>query len=285
MSKQPLAVVSGAGGLLGSYFLSAATEYASQWKVVGLSRADLDLTDFQAIRQIWQDLQPDVFIHCAAISNPQKCEQQPALARTVNVEATKQLAELAVDIPFIYFSSDQVFDGQRGNYDESDEVNPVNLYGETKAAPESFVLRNPRHTVIRTSLNGGVSPTGDRGFNESLKNAWIAKQSLKLFTDEYRCPLPASTTVRAVWELIHQQQAGLFHLAGRTALSRYEIGQLLASCWTTLEPQFEPSSVHDYQGPRRPPDLSMNCQKVQSILSFPLPGLAEWLDAHPHEPF
>ena len=118
-------------------------------------------------------------------------------------------------------------------------MNPVNLYGETKAAPEASVLANPRHTVIRTSLNGGTSPTGDRGFNETIRNAWKANRVLKLFIDEYRCPLPARVTVRAVWELIHRQLHGLFHLAGAESLSRYDIGQLLAARWPELHPQFE----------------------------------------------
>ena len=70
------------------------------------------------------------------------------------------LAELAAEIPFFFLSTDLVFDGQTGNYDESAPVNPLSIYAETKAAAERIVLANPRHTVLRLSLNGGTSPSG-----------------------------------------------------------------------------------------------------------------------------
>ena len=193
------------------------------------------------------------------------------------------LARLAAEIPFVFFSSDLVFDGQRGNYDEAATPNPLSIYAETKIAAEQIVLANPRHTVIRTSLNGGTSPTGDRGFNEELRRAWQAGRSLSLFTDEFRCPLPAVVTARAAWELVERNATGLFHICGAERLSRYQIGQLLAARWPQLNPQITPGSLREYRGAPRPPDCSLNCAKVQRLLSFPLPGLGAWLAAHPQE--
>ena len=89
----------------------------------------------------WRDLHPDVVIHCAAQSRTGPCQQDPILARRINVEATSLLAELAAEIPFLFMSSDQVFDGSKGWYVETDPVNPLNVYGETKAEAERIVLR------------------------------------------------------------------------------------------------------------------------------------------------
>src|SRR5262249_25601370 len=153
-------------------------------------------------------------IHCAALSRSPACEAEPSLARRLNVDVTARLARLATEIPFIFFSTDLVFDGRKGNYEEAAEVNPLSVYAETKVEAERVVLANPKHTVIRTSLNCGSSPSGDRGLDEQLCQAWRAGKVLRLFTDEFRCPIPAELTARGVWELAARKQTGLFHLAG-----------------------------------------------------------------------
>lgn len=273
----PLALITGAAGLIGHYLLTTAPRGAPQWEVRGLTRQDVDLTDAGAVRRLWRDLHPHAVIHCAAQSRIGPCQQNPTLARRINVEATALLAELSADIPFLYFSSDQVFDGAKGCYVETDPVNPLNVYGETKAEAERLVLQNPRHSVIRAGLNAGRSPTGDRSFVEDMRNTVKDGRSLTLFTDEFRCPLPAGMTARAIWELIGQDRPGLYHLGGAERLSRWEIGQALTPRYPELAGLIRPGSVRDYVGTPRPPDLSMNCAKLQGLLSFPLSGFRAWL--------
>jgi len=277
--------ITGAGGLIGNYLFQTSARWAPDWNISGLARAQLDLTDFNAVSRMFREQRPQLVIHCAALSRSPACQENPALARKLNVEVTACLAELAADVPFILCSSDLVFDGRTGNYDESAQPNPLSVYAETKLAAERIVLANPRHTVVRISLNGGASPTGDRGFNEEMRRAWQAGRTLRLFTDELRCPLPAGATARAIWELAAQNRPGLYHLAGRDRLSRWQIGQLIAARWPQLNPRIEPCSRADYTVPARPADTSFNCAKIQRLLSFPLPGLGEWLKENPNEPF
>ena len=265
--------------------MQSATRLAPDWQVIGLTRAQLDVTDFNAVRGQFRARKPQVIIHCAALSRSPSCQENPALARKLNVEATACLAGLAAEIPFFFLSSDLVFDGQQGNYDESAQPNPLSIYAETKIAAEQVVLANPKHTVVRISLNGGASPTGNRGFNEEMCCAWQAGKTLKLFVDEFRSPMPATVTTRAIWELVAQSNPGLYHLAGSQRLSRWQMGQLIAARWPQLNPRLEPASRKDYNGPPRPPDTSLNCAKIQKLLSFPLPGLGEWLMANPNELF
>ena len=277
--------ITGANGLIGNYLMQTAPHVAPQWEVMGLTRAQLDVTDFNAVREQFRARKPQLLIHCAALSRSPACQENPSLARKLNVEATACLAELAADIPFILFSSDLVFDGRQGNYDESARPNPLSVYAETKIAAEQVVLANPKHTVVRISLNGGASPTGDRGFNEEMRRAWRVEKTLKLFVDEFRCPMPAIVTARAIWELVARCKPGLYHLAGSQRLSRWQMGQLIAARWPQLNPRLEPASRKFYAGPPRPPDTSLNCARIQNLLSFPLPGLGEWLMANPNEPF
>lgn len=269
--------VTGAGGLIGNYIVQTAPALARQWQVRPLTRANLDLEDFAAMRDLFRKEKPSMLIHCAALANTPACEKNPVMARKLNVEVTSVLAELAADIPFIFFSTDLVFDGRGGNYDESAKVNPLSAYAKTKVAAERIVLANPRHTVVRTSLNFGQSLTGDRAFNEQMRSAVERGETLKLFVDEFRCPIPAEVTARAVWELAAQDGPGLFHLAGSERLSRWEIGQLLAERWAPLELKRQRESIQDFQGLPRSPDTSLDCGKIQKLLSFPLPKFSEWI--------
>jgi len=245
----------------------------------------LDLTDFDAIRRAFRDDQPQLIVHCAAVSTIAAAHKNPDLARRVNVGVTAHLAGLAADVQFIFFSTDLVFDGRKGNYVETDAVNPIHVYGVTKLAAEQIVLKNPRHTVVRTSLNAGVSRAGNRGFNEELRLLWQKGKAMDLFTDEFRCPIFAGETARAVWELMNQGRTGLFHVAGAEKLSRWQIGRLIAARWPQLNPKITPGSAKNFPGPPRVLDTSLNITKVQKVLSVPLLGLGEWLAANPNEPF
>jgi len=278
LSRSPLAWITGAGGLIGSHLLQTAHTFAPAWTVRGLTRAQINLTDFKAIQRLFAQDKPGLIVHCAGLTKTPACQQNPELARQLNVEVTEVLAGLAAEIPLIFFSSDLVFDGRKGNYVETDPVAPLSIYAETKAAAEQIVLRNPRHTVVRTSLNFGVSPAGDRSFNEEHCREWQTGKSLRLFTDEFRCPIPASVTARAVWALVSAGRPGLYHLAGSARLSRWQIGQLLAARFPQLHPRIEPVSLREYQGAPRAPDTSLNCARLQKLLPFPLPAFGEWLD-------
>ena len=219
------------------------------------------------------------------MTKPPDCQTNPSLARRANTESTALLAELAANIPFIFFSTDLVFDGRKGNYVETDAVNPLSVYAETKVAAEQIVSANPRHTIIRTSLNGGVSPTGDRGFNEQIRNAWQRGQKLSFFTDEFRSPIHAGFTARACWELFAKQLTGIFHIAGREKLSRAQIGEQLARRYSHLNRQFDTGSLKDYVGAPRSPDTSLDSSKAQARLSFQLPSMTDWLRENPNAPF
>ena len=164
----PRAIITGAAGLIGQYLVKTAPRWAPDRRVQGLTRADLDLTDHANVERTWQSIKPATVIHCAALSRTKDCEQDPASARRINVEVTAHLAQLSQDIPFIFLSSGEVFDGKTGWYDETNEPNPINVYGQTKLEAERAVLQNPRHTVVRVVLTAGMSETGDRSFVEDM---------------------------------------------------------------------------------------------------------------------
>jgi dTDP-4-dehydrorhamnose reductase len=282
---KPLAWITGANGLIGNYLVQTAPRFAPRWRVRALTREQFDFLDFKAVEREFGKDKPQIIIHCAAISAVGEAQKNPALARRVNVEITKLLAELSAEVQFILFSTDLVFDGRKGNYAETDAPNPLHIYGETKVAAEGIVLKNPRHLVVRTSLNYGASRAGNRSFNEQLKSSLQNSSGMKLFTDEFRCPIPAVETARAVWELAEKNCAGVFHVAGDEKLSRWQIGQLLLKRWPEITAEIKAGSAKDFPGPPRVLDASLDISKVQKVLSAPLPGLTEWLAQNPNEPF
>lgn len=280
---KPIALVTGAAGLIGGYLVRTAPRWVPDWEVRGVTRAEVDLTDRAQVKRLWNRHRPDLVIHCAALSRTGLCEQDPAQARLINVEATRILADLARDVPFIFLSTDQVFDGAKGQYIETDAVHPLNVYAQTKAEAEQIVLVNPVHAVVRIALTAGTSPTRDRSFVEDMVRSAAKGAKLTLFADEFRCPLPAGALVRALWEFGVQRRAGLYHLGGHERLSRWRIGELLATRFPALRASIQPGSVADYHGPPRPPDLSVCSEKMQALLSFRLPGFRQWLKENPLE--
>lgn len=283
--------ITGSGGLIGSHLAATAARLAPSpatpagpSRVRALTRADLDLLDAAAVRAAFELDRPEILIHCAALSKSPACQADPAAARRINVEVTRQLADLAADAMMIFFSSDLVFDGRDGFYDERAAVNPLSVYGETKVEAERIVLAHPRHLVIRTSLNAGISPTGDRGFNEETRNAWAGGKTLSLFTDEFRCPIPARETARAVWDLIRVGASGIVHVAGSERLSRFDLGHALAARWPDVPARIQASTIREYRGAPRAPDTSLNCAKAEGLLGRPMPAFTRWLAANPDEP-
>jgi dTDP-4-dehydrorhamnose reductase len=276
--------ITGANGLIGNYLVETAARFP-QWRVRPLTRAQFDLLDFKTAEREFRKDRPQLIIHSAAVSTVAEAQKNPELARRVNVEATKFLAELAAEVQFVFFSTDIVFDGRKGNYNETDAPNPLHSYGESKLVAEQIILKNPKHLVVRTSLNGGVSRSGNRGFNEQLHKVLATGQGMKLFTDEFRCPLFAGETARAVWELADKNCAGIFHVAGAEKLSRFEIGQLLIRRWLDVKTELESGLTKDFPGPPRALDTSLDVSKVQKVLSRPILGLGEWLKKNPTEPF
>lgn len=270
-------VITGAAGLIGQYVVRNATRWAPEWEVHGLSRADLDLTDQKAVEQVWLALKPNAVIHCAALSRTKDCERDPQQARRINVEATAYLAGLSERIPFVFLSSGEVFDGKVGWYRETDDPHPINVYGQTKLEAEQCLLQNPNHTVVRIVLTAGASLNGDRSFVEDMSRVAKSGNAMTLYDDEFRCPLPAGVIARAIWELVNRGATGLYHLGGQDRLSRWEIGQALLAWYPELQGHLIVGASTDHTGAPRPPDLSLKCDKIQALLSFPIPGFCGWL--------
>lgn len=145
-------VIIGSGGRLGA---ALTREYRDKFDVVGFNHAQLDLTNFDQVREKITALDFDVLINCAAFTNVDLCEAEREQAFQINAKAPRVLAEICreKEAKLIHFSTDYVFDGEkREPYTEDDAAKPISFYGESKREGEKLVLQTQdRHLVVRVS--------------------------------------------------------------------------------------------------------------------------------------
>lgn len=236
-----------------------------------------DITDYITLGNYFEDIEPDVVIHAAAISNANTCQQEKERSYAVNVEATKNLAGLCCDynIPFVFTSTDLVFDGLKGNYTEEDQPNPVNAYGEQKAIAEQEVARiYPPATIARLPLMFGYAEAGSSNYLQTFVHDLQVGKPAKLFTDEYRTVCGATSVSKGIIQLLGY--AGIINIAGPEKLSRYQFGLLAAEAYGLDKSLLQPCLQADViMAAPRPPDVSLNIGKALSLGYQPLTASQE----------
>jgi dTDP-4-dehydrorhamnose reductase len=136
-------------------------------------RSELDITDAFAVAEYVNKLLPDVIVHAAAVTNNRDIEADPSEALEVNIKGTANLAQacLVSGTRLVYISSDYIYKGDRGDYSESDEVLPSNLYAWTKLAGEAAVRAVANHLIVRTSFGASVFQ-----YPAAFTDKWSSKQ-------------------------------------------------------------------------------------------------------------
>ena len=284
-------LVTGASGLLGSH---VARQAAGRFDTLGLYQSfrprdipgrlePLDLADAPAVRARLDGFRPDLIVHCAALADADRAQREPDLARRLNVDVTATLAQVArrLGAKMMFVSTDLVFDGRKGApYVENDPPCPLSVYGQTKLDAERVVRAGcDAWLIARTSLIVGPSPRGNRGLDEKLGAALREGRAVKLFMDEFRCPIAVCDLAAAMLELADSPLNGVFHLVGSERLSRHEIGMRIARRFGWPTTTIEAKSTRDVpMNPPRPADLVLDNAKARSTLKTRLRGLTEALE-------
>lgn len=279
-------LITGATGLLGSCI---ARESLNEHELFGISRTiippaaqwrhrHLDLTDASSTLRFLSKVHPQLIIHCAALTDVEQCERDESRAWAVNVEATKVLASWASEdaAKFILISTDSVFDGTRGNYRESDDPAPVNVYARTKLAAEEFVRSScPNALIIRTNFFGWSH--GHRaGLAEWMLARLIKGEGFGGFTDVRFSPLFTDELAHIILELIRRDARGLFHLGARDSCSKYEFAIELARAFQLDASIIHPVSVDEFPFRAcRPKNTSLSTEKLSRFLGRTMPSVRE----------
>lgn len=281
-------LVTGASGFLGWNFCRLAqadwdiygTYFSHFVEISGITGVKVDLRDFQALKQIFQSVQPDGVIHLAAQSSPNFCQNSPQESQTINVTASCNIAGLCADasIPFVFTSTDLVFDGLNPPYKETDAVCPVNLYGEQKVMAEVGILeRYPLTAICRMPLMFGVATPNTTSFMQSFIQTLREGKELSLFIDEFRTSVSGQTAAQGLL-LALEKVNGIIHLGGKERLSRYDFGRLLIEV-LQLPDGLKACRQQDIKmAAPRPADVSLDSAKAFELGYAPL-SLREELEA------
>jgi dTDP-4-dehydrorhamnose reductase len=282
-------LVTGASGLLG---LNFGLQFSGQHEIIGVANTHrlsglpfalrmLDLAQPGAAAKLIDEVHPEIVLHCAAMANIDQAEANPQAAYRMNAEVSGELAEAArrSGAVMVYISTDAVFDGLRGDFAETDEPNPINVYARTKLAGEQAVLQaNPDAIVARVNFYGW-SLSGQRSLGELFYNNLSAGKSMLGFTDVLFCPLEVNKLGAVLLKMTERRLSGIYHAVSREALSKYDFGCRIARLFDLDEALIRPVPWKEagLKAPRSP-RLTLCTEKLAAALGEPLPDQAAGLD-------
>jgi len=277
------AAVIGSTGQLGQDLMRAFGE-----ETVGLTHQDLDVTDGVGVASAMHSLRPDWVLNTAAFHRVDDCETNPALAFAANALGAFNVARAAADVGagVVFFSTDYVFGGEereRNNpYEEGDDIQPLNVYGVSKAAGEQLVMQaNPRHVVVRSAgLYGTATSRKGWTFPELMINKAKTDGMVRVVTDQALSPTFTADLAQKTRELVDEDASGLFHLTNAGECSWFEFARAVFDL-AGVEVEMEPIETGETQRrARRPSYSALRTTRVQEAGLSPLRPWEEALDAY-----
>ncbi len=285
-------LLTGAGGFVGG---SVVAQAGPEWEAHALTRGGaplerdnvrwhaLDPLNFDALGRAVRGIAPDVIMHAAAIADIDFCEAHRDEALRVNVEWTRRMAALAVELGarFLYLSTDNAFDGEHGPYAEEDRPVPANFYGRTKVIGEEITSALAVPWVIaRVSIVMGL-PLGGAGnsFLSRMLAKWEKGEAVGVPPVEVRSPVDVVTLGRALLELAGNDFTGFIHLSGNDILNRCDLVRRIAKRLGYPEDWVVPNDPVLLPGRApRPRDVSLSNAKARRALRTPMRGVEDGLD-------
>ena len=214
-------MVLGGTGLLGSDIVELCR---AEHEVISAGSAEADITDFQSIYDYIKAHKPEVVVNCAAITDVDKCEENPDLAYKVNAMGPKNIAIACRDMnaKLIHVSTDYVFDGKKGEpYTEFDQPNPVNIYGRSKLAGEQLVqAATNRSMIVRTAW---VFGTRRKHFVDYVIESINKSDEIIAVKDMVSSPTFSHDLAETIVRLVSLNQVGLYHAANKGYCSRVQM--------------------------------------------------------------
>jgi len=287
--------ITGSNGLLGQKIVDFCTSNSIEF--IATSKGEnrnskcpsqnyyaLDISNQIEVDKIIRKVIPTHVIHTAAITNVDFCELNPEDSEIVNVTATSYLVEAAnkVKAHFQFVSTDFVFDGEKGNYKETDVVNPLGEYARSKVKSENITKEKAKFgwSIIRTIIVYGV---GDNLSRSNLiiwaKGALENGDAINIIDDQFRAPTYADDLAAGCMGVILNDVNGIFHISGPETMSIYEIVERIAKHFNySMKNVTKISSSTLNQPAHRPPKTGFDLSKAYKEINYNPHTLEETLD-------
>ncbi|MFD2571362.1 SDR family oxidoreductase [Spirosoma soli] len=283
-------LLTGANGLLGQKLVGLLTQQ-SDVELTATARGDnrlpfsdgytyrsMDITDRQQVLDVVNEVRPDVVIHTAAMTDVDKSELQKEACWAQNVKAVEYIVEACRQTGafLLHVSTDFIFDGSAGPYDETAEANPVSFYGWSKYAAEKVVIHSGegaapiRWAIARTMLVYGIA----HDMSRSNIILWVKKsledgKNIKVVTDQWRSPTLAEDLAMGCYLIADKEAEGIFNISGKGVLTPYDMAIKTADYFgldKSLITQADSSTFT--QVARRPGRTGFILDKARTVLGY-----------------
>lgn len=280
-------LVTGSNGLLGqklvyrlvndnSVELIATARGENRLKLqVGYTYESMDISDRLSVAEIVKKHQPDCIIHTAAMTNVDACESEKEQCKILNVDAVSYLVEAiekhSPQTHFIHLSTDFIFDGEEGPYDELAKPNPVSYYGQSKLDAEKVVMGSSiQWAIARTIIVYGITDNMSRS-NLVLwtKQNLEQHKTINVVNDQFRSPTLAEDLADGCILIAKKRATGVYNLSGPVTKSILELVNIVADYFSLDKSYINPvSSASLNQPAKRPPRTGFIIDKAVNELGY-----------------
>ncbi len=233
----------------------------------------LDITDEQQVNEVFATYNPQIVIHTAAMTNVDTCESDLEGCERLNVKAVEYIVQACEKQGsfLCHLSTDFIFDGADGPYDEEAKPNPISIYGESKLKAEQIIQASSiRWAIARTVLVFGIVPDMSRT-NIIL---WVKKsleegKQINVVTDQFRTPTLAEDLAIGCWLIAQKEAEGIFNISGEELLTPYEMAIQTAEFFHLPKELIKPADSSTFSQPaKRPPRTGFILDKAKRILGY-----------------
>lgn len=230
---------------------------------------ELDVTDSTAATRLIREFRPDVVVHCAAWTEVDRAESLPDAAFRVNAEGTRNIAVACSQsgAAMVYISTDYVFDGTLGRaYAETDNPNPLNVYGRSKLAGETLARQEiERLLIVRSAWLFGDG----NNFVRTLLKMGRKRETLPVVDDQYGSPTSAADLAEGILRLIRTGCYGTYHLVNEGVASWFGIARKIFELTGNKTARLEPVSTEQFHRPaRRPAYAPLDARRLRQATGW-----------------
>ena len=239
----------------------------------GYAYHSLDVTNQGEVHRLVRQLRPDCIVHTAAMTNVDQCESEREACWRLNVDAVQYLIEACRDTGafLLHLSTDFIFDGAAGPYDEEAAPNPLSYYGESKLAAERLLFESAiRWAVARTVLVYGIA----HDMSRSNIILWVKKsleegKNIKVVDDQWRTPTLAEDLATGCFLIVKKRAEGIFNISGEDLLTPFQMAHQTADYFRLDKSLITRADSGTFTQPaKRPPRTGFILDKARRLLHY-----------------